>query len=108
MSLVAAAFGRFPLEPDRISARRWSGVTGLGIVLLIVGLYDLLTIRRIHRSTAWAAPLTFACVAVAVPIGMTAAWHTFAALVDRTIGLYLLSGLPAQRGLRPAAVTENL
>jgi hypothetical protein len=26
----------------------------------------------------WAAPLVFASIALAVPIGMTHAWHTFA------------------------------
>jgi hypothetical protein len=29
----------------------------------------------------WAAPLTFVVNALAVPIGMTAAWHTFAAML---------------------------
>jgi hypothetical protein len=29
----------------------------------------------------WAAPLVFASVALAVPIGMTPAWHAFAGLL---------------------------
>jgi len=41
---------------------------------------------RIHRSTMWAAPVVFATVALSVPIGMTPAWHAFAALLNRIIG----------------------
>jgi hypothetical protein len=88
MDLVAAAFGRFPW--DRIGLPPAAGaVTGLGVLLLILSLYDLITIRRIHRSTMWAAPLAFATVALSVPIGMTPAWHAFAALLNRTTGAYI-------------------
>lgn len=88
MGLVAAAFGRFPWS--RIGLPPAAGaVTGLGALLLLLIVYELITIRRVHRSTMWAAPLTFASVALAVPIGMTPAWHTFAALLNRTIGMHL-------------------
>jgi hypothetical protein len=80
MGLVAAAFGRFPWS--RIGLPPAAGaVTGLGLLLLMLLVYELITIRRIHRSTMWAAPLTFAVVALAVPIGMTPAWQAFAALL---------------------------
>jgi hypothetical protein len=88
MGLVAAAFGRFPWA--RIGLPPAAGaVTGLGILLLILILYELISIRRLHRSTMWAAPFVFASVALAVPIGMTPAWHGFAALLNRTIGSYI-------------------
>jgi hypothetical protein len=88
MDLVAAAFGRFPWA--RIGLPPAAGaVTGLGILLLILIVYELVSIRRIHRSTMWAAPFVFASVALAVPIGMTAAWHAFAALLNRTIGPHI-------------------
>jgi hypothetical protein len=88
MGLVAAAFGRFPW--DRIGLPPAAGaVTGLGILILILLIYELITIRRIHRSTMWAAPLVFASVALAVPIGMTPAWHSFAVLLNRTIGPHI-------------------
>ena len=80
MGLVAAAFGRFPW--DRIGLPPAAGaVTGLGFLLLILLAYELISFHRIHRSTMWAAPLVFASVALAVPIGMTHAWHAFAALL---------------------------
>ena len=46
---------------------------------------------RSDASTAplGAAPLVFTSVAPAVPIGMTPAWHAFAALLNRTIGPHI-------------------
>jgi hypothetical protein len=86
--LVAAAFGRFPW--DRIGFPPAAGaVTGLGILVLLVIAYDLVSLHRIHRSTMWAAPVIWASVAVAVPIGMTPAWHAFAAMLNRTIGPHI-------------------
>ena len=78
--LVGAAFGRFPW--DRIGLPPAAGaVTGIGILVLIVIVYDLLSLHRVHRSTMWAGLLVFASVALAVPIGMTSAWHAFAAML---------------------------
>jgi hypothetical protein len=57
-------------------------MVGVGGLLLVLMIFELITIRRIHRSTMWAAPLAFASVALAVPIGMTSAWHAFAALLS--------------------------
>ncbi len=86
--LVAAAFGRFPWA--RIGYPPAAGaVTGLGIMLLVLIVYELITIRRVHRSTMWAAPLIFASVALAVPIGMTPVWHAFADLLNRTFGSHM-------------------
>ena len=56
-------------------------MTGLGILLVLIIIYDLVSLHRIHRSTMWAVPLIFAVNALAVPIGMTSAWHAFAAVV---------------------------
>jgi hypothetical protein len=77
IGLVGAAFGRFPW--DRLGVPPAAGaMTGDGVILLILLAFELITIHRIHRSTMWAAPLVFASIALAVPIGMTHAWHTFA------------------------------
>jgi hypothetical protein len=80
MGLVAAAFGRFPW--GRIGLPPAAGaVTGVGVLILLLLAFELMTIHRIHRSTMWAAPLVFLSVALAVPIGMTPAWHAFANLL---------------------------
>ncbi len=88
IALVDAALGRFPW--GRIGMAPAAGaVTGLGILIVLVVAYDLFSLRRLHRSTMWAAPITFAVGAFSVPIGMTGAWHSFAALLDRTVGSHL-------------------
>jgi hypothetical protein len=88
IGLVEAAFGRFPWA--RIGFPPAAGaVTGLGVMVLLVIVYDLVSLHRIHRSTMWAAPFVFAAGALAVPIGMTSAWHAFAAMLNRTIGPHI-------------------
>jgi len=80
MGLVGAAFGRFPWE--RIGLPPAAGAaTGIGVLILVFLIYELATIHRIHRTTMWAAPLVFASIAFSVPIGMTPAWHAFAAFL---------------------------
>jgi hypothetical protein len=64
-------------------------VTGLGLLILLVVAYDLVSLHRLHRSTLWAAPITFIVGAFSVPVGMTPAWHHFAAFLDRTVGSLL-------------------
>jgi hypothetical protein len=86
--LDPAAFGRFPWA--RIGLPPAAGaVTGLGILILILIVYELISSRRVHRSTIWAAPVVLASVALAVPIGMTPVWRAFAALLNRTIGSHI-------------------
>lgn len=88
IGLVEAAFGRFPWSQMGVSPAG-GAVAGLGILVLLVIVYDLLSLHRIHRSTMWAAPLVFASGAFAVPIGMTSVWHSFAAFLGRTLAIYI-------------------
>jgi hypothetical protein len=46
-------------------------------VLLLVG-YDLLSIRKVHRTTLWAGLFLIVAQQLRVPIGNTAAWHALA------------------------------
>lgn len=82
IGLADAALGRFPWEQMGIPTAA-GAVIGLAVLILLVVAYDLLSLRRVHRSTRWAAPLIFMAGAFAVPIGMTAAWHGFASLLAR-------------------------
>ena len=84
IGLTEAAFGRFPWHQIGLPPAA-GAVTGLGILVLLVIAYDLISLHRIHRSTMWAAPITFAVGAFAVPIGMTPAWHSFAGFLARTL-----------------------
>jgi hypothetical protein len=83
IALSDAALGRFPWDKMGMSPAA-GAVTGLGILILLMIAYDLVALHRLHRSTMWAAPLTFAVGAFAVPIGMTSGWHAFAAFLART------------------------
>jgi hypothetical protein len=84
IGLTEAAFGRFPWS--RMGLPPAAGaVTGIGILLLLVIAYDLVSLHRIHRATLWAAPLIFVVSAFAVPIGMTTVWHSFAAFLLRVM-----------------------
>jgi hypothetical protein len=84
MGLTEAAWGRFPWGRMGISPAA-GAVGGLGILILLLIVYDLISLHRVHRSTIWAAPFTFVLNAFAVPIGMTAAWHAFSAVLLRTL-----------------------
>lgn len=87
IALTDAALGRFPWNLIGLSPAA-GAVTGLGILILLVVLYDLAALHRVHRSTMWAAPITFAVGAFAVPIGMTSGWHAFAAALDHAWGMF--------------------
>jgi hypothetical protein len=88
IGLTDAALGRFPWRQMGMSPAS-GAVLSLGAVLLLVVIYDLVSLHRIHRSTMWAAPLTFAIGAFAVPIGMTPAWHGFAGFLMRNVAPYV-------------------
>lgn len=78
--LVEAAFGRFPWAALGVPPAA-GALLGLGILLVLIVLYDVVSLRRIHRATMWAVPLTFVMNAAAVPVGMTAWWHHLAAAI---------------------------
>ena len=88
LSLSTAALGRFPWAQLGIPPAA-GPVIGLAAMVLLVVAYDVLSLRRIHRSTAWAAPVVFAAGALAVPFGMTSAWHHFATLLAHVVVPYV-------------------
>jgi hypothetical protein len=81
IALAGAAFARMPWP--RIGVPPFAGAyTGVGAALLILIIYDLLSLHRVHRSTMWAAPPAFFTIYLAVPIGSTHAWHALTALLS--------------------------
>jgi hypothetical protein len=90
IGLASGALIRFPWV--RIEAALGLGVLGanaavlaLGLLLLLVVGYDLMALRRVHRASLWAAPLTFAEFALTAPVGASGWWHEFAAWLARNI-----------------------
>ncbi len=88
IGLSEAAFGRFPWSQMGIPPAG-GAVLGLALMLVLMLGYDLISLHRIHRSAMWAAPLTFVLGAFAVPIGMTPAWHNFAAFLARSVAPHI-------------------
>ena len=52
------------------------------IFLLMLVAYDLWATRKIHRATLWAAGFLILVQQIRLPIGKTAAWHSFAMWVQ--------------------------
>jgi hypothetical protein len=88
VSLSTAALGRIPWAQLDLSPAA-GPVIGLAALILLLVAYDVLSLRRVHRSTMWAAPLVFAAGAFAVPFGMTPAWHHFAQFLMRVAVPYV-------------------
>jgi hypothetical protein len=88
VSLSTAALGRIPWAQMGIPAAA-GPVISLAVLILMVVAYDLLSLRRVHRTTMWAAPVAFVAGAFAVPFGMTSVWHHFAELLTRVVVPYV-------------------
>lgn len=52
------------------------------IFLLILLTYDLWSTRKVHRATIWAGTFLIFIQQIRIPIGKTAAWHSFATWVQ--------------------------
>ncbi len=72
LSIMDAALDRWPYEAVGLTfaAHSWAYLA----FLLLPVTYDLISLRRIHRSTLWAAPLIYALNQLRIPIGRTPLW----------------------------------
>jgi hypothetical protein len=84
IGLMIAAVARWPFAPVYRNPIAAALVTYL-FLLLLVG-YDLWSIRKVHRATLWAGAFLIVVQQIRVPIGMTAARHTFAAWAGSMVG----------------------
>jgi hypothetical protein len=76
VALLDAAVARFPWPASMRSMVIVDLATCLFLVFLIA--YDYWSTRKIHRVTLWAGALPFFIQMIRLPIGSTAAWHSFA------------------------------
>jgi hypothetical protein len=76
ISLMDAPTGRPPFAA--ITAHPFLGSTFVAIFLLLLVAYDLWSTRKVHRATICAGLFVLIAQQLQVPLGNTAAWHTFA------------------------------
>jgi hypothetical protein len=76
IAIAGAGMARWPIAVLQAHPPLLNLVT-LAFLLLIVG-YDLIALKRVHKSTLWASLALIALQLTRVPIGMTPAWHAFA------------------------------
>jgi len=80
VSLLIAAIARWPIALVHRKAPHAAIASYIFLLLLVA--YDLWSIRRIHRATLCASGFLIFIQQVRLPIGRTAAWHSFAAWVQ--------------------------
>ena len=76
IGILAAAIARLPFAIMQAGPIAFFGLTDVFVLVCIV--YDLVTLRRIHRATALAALLIVASQPLRLVIGGTQAWLQFA------------------------------
>jgi FtsH-binding integral membrane protein len=80
VGILIAAIARFPFRWLFHNALHAAVASYVFLVLLIA--YDLWSTRKIHRATLWAGGFLIFVQQIRLPIGQTAAWHSFAASVQ--------------------------
>lgn len=80
VGILIAAIARFPFSWLFHKAPH-AAMASYVFLLMLIG-YDLWSTRKIHRATVWASGFLIFVQQIRVPIGKTAAWHSFAAGVQ--------------------------
>jgi FtsH-binding integral membrane protein len=83
-ALLIAAIARWPfafVERKPLPATFLSYV----FLLMLVG-YDLWSIRKVHRATAWGGVFMVVVQQLRVPFGQTSLWHAFADWMQQLAG----------------------
>ena len=76
ISILAAAIARLPFAIMQAGPIAFFGLTDVFVLVCVA--YDLITLRRIHRTTALAGLLIVVSQPLRLMIGGTQAWLTFA------------------------------
>lgn len=79
IAMMTAAFGRWPVH--FLLHRPLPAMTATFGLLLLLALYDLLAMRRIHPATALGSIWVVSIELTAIAIGHTAAWQNFAGYI---------------------------
>ena len=83
-ALLIAAIARWPLTLVHRNSIMAGRVSYLFLLMLV--LYDLWSMRKLHRATLWAGAFLVAVQQLAIPIGRSAPWRAFAGWVQSAVG----------------------
>jgi len=81
-ALMIAALARWPFPV--LYRQVWHATLASNLILLMLVLYDLWSLHKLHRVTLWAGTFLVMVQEIRLPISHTAAWHHFAAGVQAT------------------------
>jgi hypothetical protein len=84
ISILAAAIARLPFAIMKAGPPVFFGLTDLFVLACV--LYDLVTLKRIHRTTALAGLFIVASQPLRLLLGGTHAWLAFAGWLTRWVG----------------------
>ena len=84
ISIMAAAIARLPFAIMQAGPPAFFGLTDVFVVACIV--YDLVTLKRVHRATALASLLIVASQPLRLMLGGTNAWLSFAGWLTNLVG----------------------
>jgi len=79
VALMIAPIARWPIWNHRDPIK--ATLCSYAFLLLLVA-YDLWSTRKVHRATIWAGAFLILVQQMRIPIGKTAAWHSFATWVQ--------------------------
>ena len=80
-ALMVAAIARWPfaIVNRQVPVATWFSY----LFLLMLMVYDLWSTHKIHRATLWGSAFLVLVSQARIPIGQTAAWHSFAGWVQQ-------------------------
>ncbi|GAC1401645.1 MAG: hypothetical protein NVSMB64_00130 [Candidatus Velthaea sp.] len=78
VAILGAAIARWPFPI--LQANHWYGDAACYAFLLVLVIYDLIALRKVHPVTLFASALIVIVQQVRIPLGMTGAWHAVANL----------------------------
>jgi hypothetical protein len=76
IAMMTAAFGRWPVH--LLLHKPLPAMLAAFSLFLVLALYDLVSIGKIHRATLAGSVYVIAIELMSFPVGHTAAWHAFA------------------------------
>ena len=81
-ALMVAAIARWPIAILHFQA--WRASVASDVFLLLLVLYDLWALHKLHRATLWGGALLIVVQQMRFPVSQTTAWHHFANWVQVT------------------------